>query len=134
MALGRVRRLDHAGIDTLQFHGEESPEFCARFAPVVRWKAFRVRDRSSLDLLPAYLHLDAWLLDSFVPGQHGGSGTSFRWELAIEAKTAGQDRQELYTLLGRLNELVKAMPPFTGTEEERQMLADYLHSLQQGDR
>ena len=82
--------LDHAGIDTLQFHGEESPEFCARFAPVARWKAFRVRDRSSLDPLPAYLHLDAWLLDSFVPGQHGGSGTSFRWELAIEAKTAGR--------------------------------------------
>jgi mono/diheme cytochrome c family protein len=52
----------------------------------------------------------------------------------VEAKTAGQDRQELHTLLGRLNELVKAMPPFTGTEEERQMLADYLHSLQQGDR
>lgn len=52
----------------------------------------------------------------------------------IQAKTAGQDRQELYTLLGKLNELVKAMPPFTGTEEERQMLADYLHSLQQGDR
>jgi phosphoribosylanthranilate isomerase len=82
--------IDRAGIDTLQFHGEESPEFCARFAPVTRWKAFRVRDRSSLDLLPAYLHLDAWLLDSHVPGQHGGTGATFRWELAVEASIAGR--------------------------------------------
>jgi phosphoribosylanthranilate isomerase len=81
--------IDQAGIDTVQLHGEESPEFCARFATVTCWKAFRIRDRSSLELLPAYLHLDAWLLDSHVHGQHGGTGATFAWDLAVEASTAG---------------------------------------------
>jgi phosphoribosylanthranilate isomerase len=81
--------LEQTGVDTLQFHGAESPEFCARFAPLKRWKAFRVRDRDSLATLGAYGALDAWLLDSFVPGRHGGTGATFQWDLAIAAKPAG---------------------------------------------
>jgi phosphoribosylanthranilate isomerase len=32
----------------------------------------------------------AWLLDSFVPGQIGGTGARFNWDLAIEAKQWGR--------------------------------------------
>ena len=73
-----------SGIDTLQFHGDEPPEFCARFA-LTTYKAFRLRDPSSLENCRRYPNM-AWLLDSYVPGQHGGTGATFNWDLAVEAK------------------------------------------------
>ena len=75
--------IEASGIDTLQFHGEESPEFCAQFGLKVI-KAFRVRGRESLRACSSYRNC-AWLLDSFVEGSHGGTGTSFDWDLAVEA-------------------------------------------------
>lgn len=78
------RALGVTGIDTLQFHGEESPEFCARFAPLKVIKAFRIRDESSLQQCTAYRE-HAWLLDSYVNGAHGGTGVAFNWDLAVKA-------------------------------------------------
>jgi phosphoribosylanthranilate isomerase len=77
------------GLDTLQFHGDEPPEFCARFTPLKVYRAFRIRDRESLASLPNYA-TDAWLLDSFAPGRRGGTGERFNWELALEAKNLGR--------------------------------------------
>lgn len=71
------------GIDTLQFHGEEAPEFCAQFGLKVI-KAFRVRNSESLRAALNY-RSHAWLLDSYVDGQHGGTGIAFNWDIAIEA-------------------------------------------------
>ena len=73
-----------AGLDTLQFHGSEPPEFCARFE-LRTIKAFRVKDSGSLGQLPDY-ETDAWLLDSYVQGVPGGTGERFNWDLAVEAK------------------------------------------------
>jgi phosphoribosylanthranilate isomerase len=79
--------IEQAGIDTLQFHGDEPPEFCIGFRlPSI--KAFRLHDRASLAPLAAYPH-SAWLLDSFVPGPRGGSGQTFNWDLAVEAGAGG---------------------------------------------
>jgi len=75
------------GIDTLQFHGEESPEFCRQFGLRVI-KAFRVRDAESLKP-PANFSTETWLLDSFVAGQHGGTGAVFNWDLAAQAVKQG---------------------------------------------
>jgi phosphoribosylanthranilate isomerase len=76
------------GLDTVQLHGEETPEFCwGCRVPVM--KAFRVKDRGSLSALTAF-ETAAWLLDSFVPGQIGGTGARFNWDLAIEAKQWGR--------------------------------------------
>jgi phosphoribosylanthranilate isomerase len=77
-----------AGLDTLQFHGSEPPEFCARFE-LRTIKAFRVKDSGSLDLLPSF-RTDAWLLDSYVKGVPGGTGERFNWDLAVEAKRLGR--------------------------------------------
>ena len=77
------------GLDTVQLHGEETPEFCAQFAPLKVWKAIRVRDESSLRALPNY-KTDAWLLDSYVAGQKGGTGEIFNWNLAVAAKALGR--------------------------------------------
>ena len=71
------------GIDTLQFHGEESPEFCRQFGLRVI-KAFRVRDAESILHTEAY-STEAWLLDSYVAGQLGGTGARFNWDLATDA-------------------------------------------------
>lgn len=77
------------GLDTLQFHGEETPEFCRQFAPLKVIKAFRIQDAASLQPLPDHA-VDAWLLDSYVPGQRGGTGERFNWELAAQAKELGR--------------------------------------------
>ncbi len=80
--------ITECGLDTLQFHGGESPGFCRQF-PLPTIKAFRVQGLESLQALPAY-DTSAWLLDSFVPGQSGGTGTKFNWDLALEAKKLGR--------------------------------------------
>lgn len=77
------------GLDTLQFHGEETPEFCRQFAPLKVVKAFRIQNAESLKPLPDYA-VDAWLLDSYVPGQRGGTGEKFNWDLACQAKELGR--------------------------------------------
>ncbi|MDP6794305.1 MAG: phosphoribosylanthranilate isomerase [Verrucomicrobiota bacterium] len=76
------------GLDTLQFHGNEPPNFCARFE-LQTIKAFRVKDSDSLSQLPDY-DTDAWLLDSHVQGMPGGTGERFNWDLAVEAKRFGR--------------------------------------------
>jgi phosphoribosylanthranilate isomerase len=68
-------------LNLLQFHGEETPEFCAQFgAPYI--KAARVK--AGFDLLQyaqLYGAARGLLLDAFVDGTHGGTGTAFDWSL-----------------------------------------------------
>jgi len=69
----------------LQFHGEESPEFCARFQRPY-FKTFRVGapgmdSASSLSrACQPYRQAAGWLFDSYSP-DYGGSGISFDVEL-----------------------------------------------------
>ncbi|HET7362696.1 MAG TPA: phosphoribosylanthranilate isomerase [Burkholderiales bacterium] len=72
--IGRV----HPGM--LQFHGDETPEFCAQFGlPFVKACRIRAGVDASAYLQP-YSRAAAWLLDSFVP-EYGGVGESFDWSL-----------------------------------------------------
>ena len=82
------RAIGEYGLNLLQFHGDESPEYCAGF-PVMTMKAFAMRDAESLKVLQDY-RTDAWLLDAFVPGEKGGTGATFNWDLAIEARKLGR--------------------------------------------
>jgi phosphoribosylanthranilate isomerase len=75
-------------LNLLQFHGEETPEFCRQFG-LMTMKAFRVRDAESLDGIAGY-EADAYLLDSYVAGRPGGTGETFNWELAAQAKRFGR--------------------------------------------
>jgi phosphoribosylanthranilate isomerase len=83
------RAMGECGIDTLQFHGDETPEFCRRFSPLKIYKAFRIESLESLRALPGY-QTDAWLLDSFVKGKPGGTGAKFNWDLAVESQKLGR--------------------------------------------
>lgn len=80
--------LGHCGLSLLQFHGEESPDFCASFG-VMNMKAFRVKDAESLRPMADY-RTDVFLLDSYVAGKVGGTGEKFNWNLAVEAKKFGK--------------------------------------------
>jgi phosphoribosylanthranilate isomerase len=83
-----TRAIGECGLNILQFHGDETPEYCRLF-PVMKIKAFRMRDKESLKPLPEY-ETDAWLLDAYVPGQPGGTGATFNWDLAVEAQKLGR--------------------------------------------
>jgi phosphoribosylanthranilate isomerase len=79
------------GLDYLQLHGEESPGAVARLKrtlPVI--KAIRVRDSFSTGQLLPYKHASAFLLDGFDHRRHGGSGKTFRWDIARRAKRGGR--------------------------------------------
>ena len=78
------------GLDYLQLHGEESPETIAHLArnlPVI--KAVRVRNSFRTVELARYKDVSAFLLDGFDRRHHGGSGKTFRWNIARRAKRAG---------------------------------------------
>jgi phosphoribosylanthranilate isomerase len=75
--------ITECGIDALQFHGEEPPEFCRQFGLKVI-KAFRMRDAESLKGAEVFT-TEAWLLDAYVAGQQGGTGAVFNWKLAADA-------------------------------------------------
>ena len=68
-------------VQMLQFHGAETPEFCARFdLPFL--KALRVR--RGVDLLQYardFRSAKALLLDAYQEGLHGGTGAVFDWDL-----------------------------------------------------
>ena len=75
-----IRQVLHeVPVDLLQFHGDEPPDFCARFGkPFVR----AVRMERGVDLLEyarRFSAARALLLDAHVPGQPGGTGSTFDW-------------------------------------------------------
>ncbi|MFQ6040050.1 MAG: phosphoribosylanthranilate isomerase [Candidatus Poribacteria bacterium] len=84
----RIKQVaDQCNLNVLQLHGQESPDFCLRFNRKVI-KAFRVKDKESLNALPKYT-VSAYLLDTYVKGAMGGTGVAFDWRLATDAKRYG---------------------------------------------
>ncbi len=73
--------LEAVPLDVLQFHGEETPEFCAQFGrPYL--KAIRVKAGVNLvECAARYADAQGLLLDAHVEGVHGGSGATFDWKL-----------------------------------------------------
>ncbi len=85
----RIREiLSGTCIQGVQFHGDETPEFCQRFGNRVI-KAFQMKDKESLKHM-AHYRVAAYLLDSYRDGLRGGTGATFDWHLAIVAKTFGR--------------------------------------------
>jgi phosphoribosylanthranilate isomerase len=79
------RAFASGAIDLAQLHGDETPEFCGRFAG--RYiKALRLRDAASLQALAQY-PCDLVLVDADTPG-YGGSGQRADVALAAEAAAA----------------------------------------------
>jgi phosphoribosylanthranilate isomerase len=80
----------NVGLDWVQLHGKESPEYCRNLGCKVI-KGFRIQDEGSLRRLADYQGAaQALLLDTYKKGQVGGTGEIFDWHLAREAKRYGQ--------------------------------------------
>ena len=78
------------GLDVLQLHGSESIDYCSSFDRRVI-KAVRLRSRDDLENLSKYVNVvDALLLDTYVPNKLGGTGITFDWKLAVEARRYGR--------------------------------------------
>ena len=68
-------------IGILQFHGDESPEYCEQFNHPYM-KAIRMKDDVDLVTEVArYNSASAVLLDSYQPGVPGGTGQVFNWAM-----------------------------------------------------
>jgi phosphoribosylanthranilate isomerase len=79
--------LTSVAIDVLQFHGDESPEFCAQFQR--SWlKAVPMGGLADADAVNAYLESFAaasgFVFDSHGGTRSGGSGSAFDWSRVIE--------------------------------------------------
>lgn len=77
------------GLDLIQLHGDEDPEYCRAFAGRYL-RAIRVTDAGDLRHIDAY-DTDLILLDAPSAG-YGGSGTAFDWSLARQAKARSGKR------------------------------------------
>jgi phosphoribosylanthranilate isomerase len=80
--------INGTGIKCLQFHGNETPEQCKGY-PIEVVKAFRVHEEFDFNLLCHY-KLNTFLLDTCVEGILGGTGKTFDWNIATEAKKFGR--------------------------------------------
>ncbi len=79
----------YCGLDSIQLHGDETPEMCESLMPLAI-KAIRTRDDTDISQLEAYRgKVRALLLDTYSEKAMGGTGKSFNWDKAIEIKTLG---------------------------------------------
>lgn len=75
-----------ARLDMMQFHGDETEEYCAFFKRAFRIiKAFRVSDEASIGKIKNY-PVDYYLLDTFVDGLSGGTGKTFDTNILKKVK------------------------------------------------
>lgn len=77
--------LQRVAIDLIQFHGDETAEFCRSFnKPYI--KAIRVRRGLDVtELAERYHDAAGLLLDAYHPDAKGGTGCAFDWDLIPDA-------------------------------------------------
>jgi len=95
--LKRVRRIaEDCGLDAVQLHGQEPPEYC-RQIPLWVIKAIGVKDVGSLKEIERYSCVSI-LLDAPGTDRAGGTGKTFCWEIALKAR-----KERNFILAGGLN-------------------------------
>jgi phosphoribosylanthranilate isomerase len=77
--------VSQAGLNAVQLHGDESPEFCESLGTMKVIKAIRVSADFDISSIKNY-RVSAVLLDTKVAGNYGGTGQGFDWQVAREAK------------------------------------------------
>ncbi len=68
------------GLHLIQFHGDESAQYCGQFErPYI--KALRMSpDLDPVVAMAAYPQASGYLFDAWQPGQFGGTGITFDWQ------------------------------------------------------
>lgn len=78
----------YTGIDMVQLHGQERPEYCAELhLPVI--KSFQVKDADSLAEVEDY-RVFAYLFDTYQEGCKGGTGKTFDWRYLGALSSTGK--------------------------------------------
>ncbi|MFH1360431.1 MAG: phosphoribosylanthranilate isomerase [Candidatus Omnitrophota bacterium] len=75
----------YCGLKAIQFHGNEAPEFCAKFQGFNTIKAFRVGKDFDFSRVCEY-PTSLYLFDTHQKGMYGGSGKTFDWNVLKEKK------------------------------------------------
>lgn len=132
---------DQAGVQVLQLHGDESPDYCRLFQYKVV-KAFRMKGPEVLNNLYKY-EVDAFLLDTYVKGIKGGTGLTFQWEWVEPARDYGR-----FIIAGGLTpqnvgEVVARLRPYgvdvaSGVEKQpgvknHQLVTRFIHNVREKD-
>ena len=77
-------------VDILQFHGDETIEYCNNFKDIKIIKVIRIENDESIKQIEDFKgSVDYILLDTFSNDKYGGTGKSFDWEIAKKAKGYG---------------------------------------------
>lgn len=67
-------------LDILQFHGQETPQFCGKFKNYRIVKAFRIKGSIGLAEVLKY-RVFGYLFDSYLKSSPGRTGKNFNWKL-----------------------------------------------------
>ena len=129
-------------LDLLQFHGDESPTFCAA-APRPWIKALRMRDGIDLHAAAAdYAGARGLLLDAYKPGVPGGTGETFDWS-RIPASLAAPVILAGGLTAANVAEAIAAVRPFAvdvsgGVEQapgikQAELIGDFLRGVMAAD-
>ncbi|MBM2832647.1 MAG: trpF [Dehalococcoidia bacterium] len=133
-----TRIMTECHLDLAQLHGEESPDLCLKLFPRAI-KSFRIKGREVLEHLPHY-RASAYLLDGFSHRAAGGTGTTFDWDIAREAKRYGNIILSGGLTPQNVHQAVAAVQPFavdvsSGVEaspgkKDRRRLRDFIRAAQ----
>jgi len=73
-----IKAIKKCKLDTLQFHGHESDKYCSFFRKYCKIiKAFRIKESSDMESIEKYIHVNAYLFDSYSRDIYGGTGIAF---------------------------------------------------------
>ena len=92
------RVMEYCGLDMIQLHGDESPEYCLDFQASRIIKAVELTNEDDLNIAFDY-DVAALLVDSRHAGLYGGTGKKANWDLAYRIK-----KNKPLILSGGLNE------------------------------
>lgn len=77
--------LNNCSVHVLQFHGDETPEFCNQWNRPY-WKAIPMANNiDPVEYASRYRQAQAYLIDNFGTKKQGGSGSRFDWNKLPEA-------------------------------------------------
>lgn len=91
---------EFCSLDCIQLHGDETNDYIRDLKNLVQkrslnleiWKSFKIKNTESLKELESFefKDIDGILLDTFVEGSYGGTGKSFDWNIARQARKFGK--------------------------------------------
>jgi len=104
------KTVEFSGLDLVQLHGDESPEYCRQFPSSLLIKAFSPRRESDLRRLRHY-PVGAILVDTYDPMCYGGTGKRSNWRLAVKVKETHSLILAGGLNLGNIREAIEIVSP-----------------------